>query len=488
LTQNSNQKGSFGAALFYSFAGKYLSIAMQLIGSIVLARIIPPEDYGLFAVALIFAGFAAIVKEFGVNNYLVKQKTLSPEIISSAYGTSLVISSIVAISLFFLSYLLAQFFEEPELVPILHLLSLNILLSTFGSIIDCLLKRQLLFKPALITNVSSQFLSVVGMIILALNGFGVYSLVYGSLIQTISQSLIFQFFRPANMPLWPSLKKSREILSYSKFVGFTGVVNYFSAQFNVLLSGKFFTLEVTGLLSRANSTVSLFSKLFFEALNPVIMPYMSMLNRNGGDFIAKFEFLTKLTLSLSWPFYVILGLCAEPVILIMFGEQWAASAYFLKIICVGVLLSSSVQLVEPFMLGLGMAKPLMKVVVALSVMRIAVSLLTFQYGLITMVAATVLTLPLLRLTLFMIVMTRAKIVDYRIYMRWLKDPALLLIACSSPLVMLNLYFGENWWRHYTVASIGLCCTIVLWLLVVIKQGNAAPIFDLIKTKLKPGTT
>ena len=484
MTKNAEAEGSFGSALFHSFAGKYVTITLQLISSIVLARIIAPEEYGLFAVALIFAGFAAIIKEFGVNNYLVKQKTLSPEIISSAYGTSLVIASVVATSLVLLAYPISHFYQEPELVPILHLLSLNILLSPFGSIIDCLLKRQLLFKPALIANITSQFLSVVGMIILAMNDFGVYALVYGSLIQTISQALMFQFFRPANMPLLPSLKKSREILSYSKFVGISGVVSYFSNQFNVLLSGRFFTLEVTGLLDRASSTASLFSKLFSEALNPVIMPYMSMLNRKGGNFIAKLEFLTKLTLSLSWPFYIILGLCAEPVIFVLFGDQWSTSAYFLKIMCVGLTVSSSVQLIEPFMLGLGMAKSLMKIILTLSIVRIAISLCTMQYGLMVMIVANTLTLPILRFTLFLIVMNKAEVFNYKEFLQWLKDPAILLIACSFPLVLLNLYFGENWWRQYTFAAIGLGCTIVLWLLVIIKQGNAAPIYDLIKSKLK----
>jgi O-antigen/teichoic acid export membrane protein len=484
LTKNANAEGSFGSALFHSFAGKYVSITLQLLSSIVLARIIAPEEYGLFAVALIFAGFAAIIKEFGVNNYLVKEKTLSPEIISSAYGTSLLISAVVAISLFLLAYPVAHFYQKPQLIPLLQLLSLNILLSPFGSIIDCLLKRQLLFKPALIANISSQFLSVVGMIVLALYGFGVYALVYGSLIQTISQSLIFQFFRPPNMPLLPSLKKSREILNYSKFVGISGVVGYFGNQFNMLLSGKFFTLEVTGLLNRASSTASLFTKLFSEALNPVIMPYISMLNRKGGDFIAKLEFLTKLTLSFSWPFYVILGLCAEPVVLVLFGEQWAMSAYFLKIMCVALVFASSIQLLDPVMMGLGMAKSLMKIILALNIIRIVISLYTLQFGLMIMISATTLTIPILRFTLFMIEMTRTQTFSYKDYFNWLREPAILLIACSSPLVLLNLYFGENWWRHYTIAATGLGCSIILWFVVIIKQGNAAPIFDLIKSKLK----
>lgn len=483
MTNNTKTESSFSSALFYSFFGKYLNIALQLGASVVLARIIPPEDYGLFAVALIFSGTAGIIKEFGVNNYLVKEKTLTTEIIRSAYGTSLVIASLVAMCLFFLSYPIAHFYQQDELITILQLLSVNIVLSPFGSIIDCLLRREMHFKPALIAGVVSQLISVASMIILAMQGFGVYALVWGSLIQTISLALVFQFFRPVNMPLLPSLKKSGRILSYSKFVGISGIVGYFSNQFTVLLSGKYFSLETTGLLTRASSTASLFSKLFTEAFNPVLMPYISLLNRRGGDFVAKLQFLLKMSLSLSWPFYVILGLCAEPVVLVLFGENWLTSAYFLKIICVSLIVVSTVQLLDPVLMGLGMAKPLMKITLILSMTRVAICIFMVQYGLMAMMMATAMILPILRFTLFMIVMNRKKVFSPKEYLRWLKEPAILLIASSFPLVAINLYFGHDWWQHYVPAVLALASSVIIWVAVLVMQGNAKPIFDLVRKKL-----
>lgn len=484
MKNNTKTEGSLSSALFYSFFGKYLSIALQLGGSVVLARIIPPEDFGLFAIALIFVGTAAIIKEFGVNNYLVKEKTLTTEIIRSAYGTSLVIASFVALCLFFLSYPIAHFYQQDELITILQLLSLNILLSPFGSIVDCLLRREMHFKPALIAGVVSQLISVASMIILAMQGFGVYALVWGSLIQTISTALLFQFFRPAHMPLLPSLKKSREILSYSKFVGISGIVGYFGNQFTVLLSGKYFSLETTGLLTRAGSTASLFSKLFSQAFNPVLMPYISLLNRRGDDFIAKLQFLIKMTLSLSWPFYVILGICSEPVILVLFGENWLTSAFFLKIICVSLVLTSAVQLLDPVMMGLGMAKALMKIVLILSITRAIICIFMVQYGLMAMMLVTSVTMPVLRFTLFMFVMKRKKVFTPKEFLRWLKEPAILLIACSSPLVAVNLYFGQDWWQHYTSAALAMAFSVIIWVTIMFKQGNAKPIFDLVTKMIK----
>ncbi|ABG39713.1 polysaccharide biosynthesis protein [Paraglaciecola sp. T6c] len=476
-------EGSFRSALAYSFITKYLNIGLQLISTIVLVRLITPEEYGLYTIAFIFMVTASIIKEFGVNNYLIKEEKLTQEIIQSAYGTLLIISFISGAVLFFSASPIADFYQQPELINILQLLSLNIFLAPFGSIIDCLLKRELNFKPALITGTSSQFISVLAMICMAYSDFGVYTLVYGSLIQTVVQALLLQFYRPQNMPLMPKLSQSRKILSYSKFVGVYGIVGHFGTYIVELLSGKFFTLELTGQFNRASSTASLFNKLFTEALNPVISPYASKLKRNGEGLMQRMRVIIVLTLSCAWPFYAVLGLCAEPVVLILFGEKWMTSSYFLQIFCTARILSSSVQTLEPILMGLGMAKALMKIVLILNVLRIFISILLLQYGLMVMIICTSLTLPLLRISLFVFVLHRKNLVDWHTYLSWLKPPAILLIASAAPLCLTKLYLGPNWWQSYIYLIPAIIFSAILWLMLLSKQEDSAIVIKEVRSKL-----
>jgi teichuronic acid exporter len=475
---------SFGKAVFFSFAGRYLSMILQLGSTVVLARLIAPQDYGLFSIAFIFMATATIIKEFGVNNYLVKEKTLTPDIISSAFGILLLLSTITATILFLSAYYIAGFYNNAELVPILQLLSLNVLLSPFGTIVGSLLKREMNFKPNVIAGISGQTLSVICMIIMALNDFGVYALVYGSLIQTVSQTLIIQFFRPANMPRLPSLKHSREIFSYAKFAGIYGLAGHFGNYAIELLSGKYFTLELTGQFSRAMTTATLFNKLFSDALNPVIMPHISQVNRSGGDVAQHIGFLTKLTLSLAWPFFMVLGFFAEPIILILFGEQWLISAYFLQMLCVARILFSIVQLLEPIMMGMGMAKQLMQITLITNITKILLCIITLPYGIMAMVASTALLMPLLRIALFMFLIRSTNIISLRSYIGWLKEPGILLIACCIPILSLNIFYGATWWQNYYLSVPAALMSGVIWATVLFKQKNAQPIIDLVVKKLK----
>jgi teichuronic acid exporter len=454
---------SFGKAVFFSFAGRYLSMILQLGSTVVLARLIAPQDYGLFSIAFIFMATASIIKEFGVNNYLVKEKTLTQGIIRSAFGILLLLSTITATTLFLSAYFIADFYNNAELVPILQLLSLNVLLSPFGTIVGSLLKRDMNFKPDVITGLSGQTIGLVCMIIMALNDFGVYTLVYGSLIQTVSQILIIQLFRPANMPRWPSLKHCREIFSYSKFAGVYGLTGHFGTYAIELLSGKYFTLELTGQVSRAMATATLFNKFFIEALNPVIMPYVS---------------------KVAWPFFIILGLCAQPIILLLFGEQWLISAYFLQILCIGRIIYSSIQLLEPVMMGLGMAKQLMQISLITNIFRVVICLVSLPYGLMAMVTNSALLTSILVLGLYSVLIRSTEIISLRDYLSWLKEPAILLIACSIPMLTLNLIYGSIWWQHYYLSIPALGLTGIIWIVLILKQKNAEPIVALIKQKLQ----
>jgi O-antigen/teichoic acid export membrane protein len=479
-----SQPNSFGNAVFMSFLGRYLSMILQLGSTVILARLIAPEDYGLFSIAIIFMATASIIKEFGVNNYLIKEKNLTPEIISSAYGILISFAFVTAFVLFISASYIADFYQQSELVNILHLLCLNVMLSPFGTIIACLLKRDLNFKPDVITGVGGQIIGITSMILMAFNDFGVYALVYGSLIQTLCQTIIIQFFRPPNMPLLPSFKKSKEILKYSKFAGIYGLTNHFGNSVVELFSGKFYSIEMTGQINRASSTSALFSKLFNEALNPVIMPHISKLNRTGGEVVSNVRFLTKLNLSLAWPFFLILGFCAEPVVLFLFGEQWLISAYFLQIFCVAKAIGSSVQLLDPVMMGLGMAKFLMNTVLVSNVLRIIICILMIPYGIMAMVVGTSMVDPIIRIIMFTYALRTSKVFSLREYIGWLKEPAILTIACSLPLLLPKLIIGQTWWQHFELSIPVSLLSAVIWIIVMIKQKNAELIITMISQRLK----
>lgn len=448
----------------------------------ILARIIAPEDYGLYAIAYIFMVTASIIKEFGVNNYLTKEKHLSKDIIRSAYGTNLLIAGLASLALFAAATPIAHFYQQPALKPLLQIMCLPILFAPFGSIIDCLLRREMQFKPALIAGLASQLVSVSTMIYLALHDFGVYALAYGSVVQSFCLAVFMQFFRPKDLPHLPSLKHSKTILRYASFVGIYRLSNHVSTYLSELLAGKYFTLALTGQLNRAVSTVSIFNKVYTEALTPVLMPYIALLNRTEQDISAKLRQLTQINLSLAWPFFMMLGLCAEPVVLVLFGNTWLTAAYILQVLCVSRVIFCMSQTIEPVLLGMGLAKPLMNIGLICNGLRIALALWFVQYGLMEMILAAGLITPSVRIFLTLFVLRQHMQIGFREYSSWFRQPGILTLSTLLPPLCCFAYFGTTWWQHYYLAGIAVTCSGVVWLIILTKQGVAAPILNKLPIK------
>jgi teichuronic acid exporter len=102
---------SFNKAIAYSFMGKYLGILMQFGSMIILTRILSPEDYGIYTIAIIFVFIANILRDFGVNNYLIKEETLTNEKLRSAFSLMIIISTLVGAALFFSAPFIADFYN-----------------------------------------------------------------------------------------------------------------------------------------------------------------------------------------------------------------------------------------------------------------------------------------------------------------------------------------------------------------------------------------
>jgi O-antigen/teichoic acid export membrane protein len=301
---------SFNKAIAFSFMGKYLGIVMQFASMIILTRILSPTDYGIYTIAIVFVMIANILRDFGVTNYLIKEETLTNEKLRSAFSLMIIISTLVGAALFFSASFVADFYNEKKLVLMLQLLSFNIFISPFGSIITTTLRRDLHFKPIVLVGIASKVVSISTMIWFAYQGAQELTLVYGAITFSFFNFLFIQLYRPKNLPLLPGIGKIKEILNYAKYVSAASIIGELGSKSRDLIVGKHFDMESVGQLDRAGNTAGLFDRLITEGLNPVLTPYISRITREKQDLAPKLKKLTKIQLSIAWPFYDMLSIIA----------------------------------------------------------------------------------------------------------------------------------------------------------------------------------
>ena len=167
---------------------------MQWVTSIILARFLAVSDFGLFSMALVFVGFATLFKDLGTSSAVIQRKDISDELLSSIFWVNIILGISIVAVFFLISPVVASFYQEIRIIPLMKILSLTFLISSIGSIQQAILERNLGFnKIACLETIATIFGAIVG-IGGALLGHGVWSLVYRTFaVATVTTVLLWYY-------------------------------------------------------------------------------------------------------------------------------------------------------------------------------------------------------------------------------------------------------------------------------------------------------
>lgn len=196
------------SSLFWKFAERIGAQGVNLIISIVLARLLTPEEYGLVALVTIFITISNVFIENGFGTALIQKKDADDLDFSSVFYSNIVISIILYIIIFFASPLVADFYNNTQLIPVLRVLAIIVLISSLRSIQNAYVSRKMIFKKIFICTLIGTGSSAVVGIWMAYNGYGVWSLVA----QQLTNNIIGTIMLWVTVKWRPSLKFSFERL------------------------------------------------------------------------------------------------------------------------------------------------------------------------------------------------------------------------------------------------------------------------------------
>lgn len=320
-------------SLIVSFAEKYSITFVQLISSLIIARLLSPTEIGLFSVAMLIIGFAHMLRDFGVSNYLVQERELNPDKIRAAFTVTLIIAWTAAVLLHLLSPLLAYFFNQPSLIGLINVLSINFWLIPFSSVAFGLLRRQLNFNALYWINTLTALVSSVLAVILAYSGFSFMSLAWAAVAGSVVTVLLTNMFQPDNAIFWPARHGVKAVLGFGSKSSVASLAIEAGQSAPELVIGKIINFEAVGFFSRAMGLATLFNKLIMSAVQSVAIPYFANHNRSDANMAAMLEKTLNYLLCIAWPFYVFIAVFADEIILLLYGDQWGDSVVIAQLLC-----------------------------------------------------------------------------------------------------------------------------------------------------------
>lgn len=356
-------------------------LIINFIGSMFLARMLTPYEIGVFSVAYVFAGLLRTIREMGIGSYIVQESELTTLRFRTAFGISIVLALVTGLLVAALAVPVGTFYREPGITDALLVIALSFLLVPFGATTQSYLRREMRFKEIGIINSLSALVQNVAAVLLAWIGLSYMSLAWSSLIGILATILCVLYYRPSTLPWLPSLAEWRRVVKFGSYVSGSSLVSYCNASLSDLLLGRLINMEAVALFNRAKSLSELIGSILWQASNSVSLPYFSQAVREGRPVLPPFLHATTLYSTLSIPICAVLAVVAEPTILLLYGDQWTASAPLLQLLCLATALGAPATLTNQLLTAMGEVKVQLKLDVQYLVLKVVLVLACAPYGL-----------------------------------------------------------------------------------------------------------
>ncbi len=321
------------SAIVWVLLDKLGGSVMNFVVTIILARLLSPEDFGVVAMVMVFFEFSSIFVESGFSTALIREKTISEADKSTTFIFNLIASFIMYGVLFVSAPAIAAFFAQPLLVWIVRIMGLSLIINALSIVQRTILIQQIDFKAMTIVRFIAVAVSGGAAVILAYSGWGVWSLVVRFGLMDLLSTIFLWFLNRWS----PSFQFSKA--SFHKLFGFgskilaAAMLDKFYLHIYKLLIGKFFAAATLGFYTQANNFTNMVINTLFRTVQNVTYPVLSKLQDDQEKLKAGYRKILKLSSFIIIPAMVVLGVLAKPIIVTLVGEKWLPSVPMLQLLC-----------------------------------------------------------------------------------------------------------------------------------------------------------
>ena len=322
-----------GTVVLVAQAAKFVLAVLTVA---IMARILTPSDYGVFALLMIVVSFIAVLGDFGLSSATIQRTTLTHHEASSLYWVNIVAGCALALACVAVSPLVAMIFHQSKVVLALSVMGVSFLVSAVGAQHSALLSRVMRFGRVAVCLIGAQVLSSLTGIALALAGAGYWSLVILQMTYTLVNSLLLSLlsgWKPAR-PKRPLLV--RELLHFGARVTGFSVANYVARNMDNILIGKVYGLNALGNYSRAyNMLLAPLEQVMYPIANVMIaaLSRIGIIEREA--FRRTFmSVATKINLAVM-PLVAFAVVDSQSIIRVALGDQWGSAAKIFAVLGIG---------------------------------------------------------------------------------------------------------------------------------------------------------
>jgi len=333
IQENTNLIKKARSATYWLFGS---NIAIQLISwaiTVFVARILSPDDYGLFGMAALLTSFLVMFNELGLGPAIIQKKDLTKEQLSSCFWIIMAINIFLYFIAFISAPLVASFFHEERLIPIIRVAAISVVIGGLYKIPFSLLTKELMFNKRSIVDFVSRLCGGVSTLLLAIFGYGVWSLVYGLIVWDLVKLILLYIFVGWYPEKFFSYQTIRSMISFGYKATGSRILWHFYSNSDYLIAGKFLGKTLLGYYSLAFQLASLPNEKLISLIGQIIFPLFSKVQDEEKILRNYFLKAVRLTAFIVFPIFTGMYLVAELAIVLLLSEKWIPMILPFKILC-----------------------------------------------------------------------------------------------------------------------------------------------------------
>lgn len=327
------KKRAFSSAI-WKFAERFCAQGVSLVVSILLARMLVPEDYSVVGIVAIFFAFCNVFVSNGMNAALIQKKDTTVEDYSTVLYLNLSIAFVLYAVMFFCAPLIAELYEKGALTLILRVMSLTFFANALKSVLSAYVSNNLEFKQFFRSTIIGTVVSAVVGVAMAYKGMGPWALVAQEMTNTVIDTLILYLSTRMKFVKTFSFARIRSMVSYGWKIMISGVISVLYDNLSPLIVGLKFTTADLAYYNKGGSFPGLINSTVSDTLASVLFPVMSKMQDDCTDVLNVTRRFVKVASFVIFPMMIGMAAVADSFVSFLLTDKWLPAAVYIRIFCI----------------------------------------------------------------------------------------------------------------------------------------------------------
>lgn len=330
----SSDRNGVIANFFWRFAERCGAQGVSFIVSIILARLLAPEVYGTIALVTVFTTILNVFVNSGLGSALIQKKDADDLDFSTVFFFNVAMCAVLYLGMFFAAPLIAKFYNDAELTPVIRVLSLTLVISGVKNVQQAYVSRTMQFKRFFFATLGGTIGAAIIGVFMAYYGFGVWALVVQQIFNATVDTIILWLtvrWRPKRMF---SLFRLKGLFSYGWKLLVSALLETVYTDLRQLLIGKVYTTADLAQYNRGNQFPNLVVSNINTSIDSVLLPTMSRAQSNPAEVKSMTRRALKTSTYIMAPLMMGLAFIGEPIVRLILTEKWLPCVPFMQIFCI----------------------------------------------------------------------------------------------------------------------------------------------------------